>query len=190
MTLSIRRLDPSLLHDFLAFFDDDAFADNPEWASCYCLFFHYADNQEWEARNPAQNRETVAGLIRSGTMAGYLALEGTKVVGWCHAAPKSTLARLRVDSEVRDTPEQKVLSVVCFVIAHEHRRRGIARRLLMQVCTDAAANGYDWVEGYPRKDAKSCAQHYRGPIELYRELGFSVYRELPARWIVRKDAHA
>ena len=34
----IKRLSPNLLDDFLYFFDDIAFRDNPEWSHCYCRF--------------------------------------------------------------------------------------------------------------------------------------------------------
>jgi hypothetical protein len=37
-TTPVRRLDPALRHDFLTFFDGDAFADHPAWRFCYCQF--------------------------------------------------------------------------------------------------------------------------------------------------------
>ena len=38
----IERLTPSLRDAYLAFFDHErgpAFADNPEWAKCYCHYY-------------------------------------------------------------------------------------------------------------------------------------------------------
>ncbi len=34
--IDVRAISPGQLRDFLAFFDHEAFADNPKWASCYC----------------------------------------------------------------------------------------------------------------------------------------------------------
>jgi len=38
--LEPRELTPDRADDFLDYFDGDAFADNPEGASCYCCYFH------------------------------------------------------------------------------------------------------------------------------------------------------
>ena len=41
--ISVERLTPARRDDFLGFFDHErgpAFADNPEWAKCYCHFYH------------------------------------------------------------------------------------------------------------------------------------------------------
>ena len=37
--LELRELTPDRADDFLDYFDRDAFADNPEGASCYLLLF-------------------------------------------------------------------------------------------------------------------------------------------------------
>jgi hypothetical protein len=37
--IEVVGLSPANLQAFLAFFDHDGFADNPEWASCYCRCF-------------------------------------------------------------------------------------------------------------------------------------------------------
>ena len=39
--ITVGRLSPATRDDYLAFFDHErgpAFADNPEWATCYCQF--------------------------------------------------------------------------------------------------------------------------------------------------------
>jgi len=47
----IQPLTPDLLGDWLAFFDQDAFADNPDWSGCYCQWFHVDHEQgDWESR--------------------------------------------------------------------------------------------------------------------------------------------
>src|SRR5262249_42482138 len=86
----IKELSPSLRDDYLRFFDRDAFADNPKWASCYCYFAHAPHSTEnWGDRTADQNRAGVCELIASGVMTGYLAYVDDKPVGWCNANLKS-----------------------------------------------------------------------------------------------------
>ena len=48
----IWELTPELLDDFLNFFDHDAFADNPVWFGCYCMYYHFMGTvEEWDKRS-------------------------------------------------------------------------------------------------------------------------------------------
>ena len=188
MHVEVFPLDGSRLRDYLHFFDRVAFSDNPEWAGCYCLFYHVPPGA-WEKRTGAQNREGAAALVRDGGLSGFLAYEGGKPVGWCNANRKGNYALLAGSRELWDPQEDgsRTLAVVCFVIAPELRRRGIARSLLEAACASARAQGLDRLEAYPRKQARTAAQHYHGPLELFRGQGFEVHRELADFWIVRRS---
>jgi hypothetical protein len=62
---TIRELTPELLNDFLNFFDHDAFADNPAWFGCYCMYHHFTGtDEEWNKRPASENRETMRTLIK------------------------------------------------------------------------------------------------------------------------------
>jgi len=42
--IDVRPLSQDLFGDYLRFFDDKAFTDNPRWAFCYCYFpYHDPD---------------------------------------------------------------------------------------------------------------------------------------------------
>src|SRR3712207_716032 len=98
----VRPLTPERLADFLAYFDQDAFMDNPEWSSCYCFYYHFSgSSQEWNARAAAENRADKSALIERGEARGYLAYADGKPVGWCHAAPRPTLPGLDRSPELR-----------------------------------------------------------------------------------------
>ena len=71
----------------------------------------------------------------------------------------------------------RVKSIFCFTIAREMKRKGIATQLLERVCKDAAQDGFDFVEAYPKKDAMDDAENFRGPFEMYKRSGFTVYDE-------------
>jgi hypothetical protein len=68
----VRELTPDLVDEWLAFFDRDAFADNPDWCGCYCHYFH-ADHSErdWDSRTPAYRRRGVAAAPLDSACAGF-----------------------------------------------------------------------------------------------------------------------
>ncbi len=43
--LIVKELMPSLRDDFLHFFDNIAFVDNPDWSDCYCSAYHFTNNK-------------------------------------------------------------------------------------------------------------------------------------------------
>ncbi len=55
--MDIRELTPALAGDYLAFFDGDAFADNPDWASCYCRFFLWDGSTQGWADTTTEDKE-------------------------------------------------------------------------------------------------------------------------------------
>ncbi|MFX0076334.1 MAG: GNAT family N-acetyltransferase, partial [Candidatus Hermodarchaeota archaeon] len=74
MNLIIKQLTPDLLEDFLNFFDNIAFTDNPDWADCYCRFYHFPGSmKEWSRATKEQNRSAVINLINEKKMTGLLA---------------------------------------------------------------------------------------------------------------------
>jgi GNAT superfamily N-acetyltransferase len=170
----IRPLTPAARVDFLDFFEQRAFTDNPEWASCYCHFPH-ADHRTvvWSERTAAQNRAATCARIDDGRMSGWLAYEDGAVIGWCNAGPRRAVEALF------DEPEplaDRIGAIACFVIAPERRRRGLATALLDAACTGLRERGFAWAEAYPRRDPHggpgSPAGNHFGPLAMYRRAGF------------------
>lgn len=196
--LVIRELTPQLLDDWLGFFDCDAFADHPDWAHCYCMYFHFrGDNQAWNRCTAEVNRAAVAALITAGQMQGLLAFAAGKPVGWVNAAPRRALPKLQAGDGFAvdgaqplaqfhvDDPE-RVGAIVCFVIAASARGQGVARRLLEAACDRFRAQGLAFAEAYPARQAETAADLYHGPLAMYERAGFTTYRELEKYLIVRK----
>lgn len=183
MDIVIKPLSAETCSDFLRFFDIDAFSDNPDWADCYCRFYNYADNAEWEKLTGEQNRAEAEAAIKSGTMNGYLAYLDGEPVGWVNSNDRKNLARLCANMEL---PEgDKILSVVCFTVSPKHRRLGIARSLLESVIQGAAGR-YDYIEAYPIKNGFTDAFCYHGPFSMYENAGFETVKEFQGYWVVRK----
>ena len=118
-------------------------------------------------------------------------------MGWCHAAPRYTLRRLADWPEEGDDfhPENAdpVGAIVCYVIAPENRRQGVATALLGQACELLADLGMEWVEAYPHgEDAKppasltADAAAYHGSLSMYRAAGFEPVYKLDDITIVRR----
>jgi len=159
------------IDDWLRFFDHDAFAGNPDWASCYCLEPHLPAMPELPERAWRDTRAAVVGRLRGGTF-GYLAYVEGRPVGWVNASIRSDYALFgRVEP---GGPEPRsVIGVSCFVVAPPFRRHGVASALLDRVIADASPRGASWVECYPHNEPKdNDAGHFRGPRSMYEARGF------------------
>jgi len=199
--VAVRPLDPSRAADFLAFFDHEhgpAFADNPEWSTCYCQFYHTPKAVDWKARGGDENRAAMAGRIAAGEMEGFLAYAGDadsterEVVGWLNAQPRNKLphcfARMRLAPTEIDVPDFKAAQIVCFVIHPQWRRRGVARALLAAACDSLARRGIEQVEAYPFKsgDSEDAGDHYHGTLSMFLAAGFAIVGEDSNMTVVRK----
>ena len=185
--IEVVALTPDRADDFLAFFDHNAFADNPGWASCYCMFYNFAGSAEsWEPRTGDENRRDKEADIRGGRARGYLAYADGTPAAWCNATPRTELPGLdRHDAFRTDDPE-RVGAIVCFNVAPQYRRQGIASKLLDAACDGFRAQGLAIAEAYPAKDARGDARSYHGPLEMYLRAGFTALREDDDFVVVRK----
>ena len=185
--LTIKELSPELLPDFLSFFDHDAFADNPGWADCYCMFRYTPTKEEWSSATSETNRKGISQLIKSQQARGYLAYLDGKPVGWCNAAPRSLLPGLDRDPMLRTEDYERVGSIVCFVVAKSHRGKGITKQLLSAACEGLKEQGLSYAEAYPYHSAETDADNFPGPLSLYLASGFTTYRQTGKVTIVRKS---
>jgi GNAT superfamily N-acetyltransferase len=178
--LVVKELTPSLRDDFLLFFDDIAFADNPDWADCYCYPYHFAD------RGKAENRRAASNQIAENRIQGFLAYRDGKPVGWCNAANRDIYPALpRLMRSGQDDLE-RVGSIVCFVIAPTHRSKGVASHLLNAACDKFSKEGFEYAEAYPVKKPTSAADNFPGPLSMYLRNGFPTHRDVGWYVVVRR----
>lgn len=173
-TVEIHALSPSRMGDFLAFFDGEAFIDNPKWSSCYCQCF-YEDHRtvRWVDRSAVQNRARAVERVDASEMQGLLAYHDGKVVGWCNAAPRPLLHALDVEPVAH---AGRVGTIVCFLVAPQARGRGVATALLQAACAGLQARGLDRVEANPRTQTSKDAENHYGPLAMYLAAGFAEVR--------------
>ena len=184
MNITIKPLSPDLLGDYLFFFDNLVFTENPGWSACYCFSFHFTGTKkQWTKEN---NRASVIRYILENKIKGYLAFSGTVPVGWCNVNDRKNYSSLFKYYDLTGNPGDKVGSIVCFTIHPEFRRKGVAVQLLDRICSDYATLDYDYLEAYPGKGDLSCEGHYKGPLELYRRSGFQIEKEFKNYLVVKK----
>jgi GNAT superfamily N-acetyltransferase len=181
--------------DFLNFFDHErgaAFADNPDWAKCYCHYYHVSKSIRWASLSAARNRDAIATRIAVGEMEGFVAYERGEVVGWVNAQARHKLPHCFARFGISPTPLPcqpfEAAVIVCFVIAPSRRRRGIARTLLHNALESFSARGFKLVDAFPFNSGHSllAADHYHGPLTLFLDAGFSIIRAQKRMTVVRK----
>lgn len=186
MEVTIFPLSEERIGDFLQFFDNVAFTDNKEWSDCYCQFYHF-DDEQWERQTAERNRLSAIKSIQEGRMKGYLAYYDGTPIGWCNVNDKFNFSRIVSNKEIWDGIGGKICSIVCYVVAPEYRKKGVASQMLEAICNDYSNRGYEYVEAYPRKGELTNAKHYHGPMSMYMNAGFLLYRTFSHYDIVRKE---
>ena len=170
--VEVRPVGGERIDDWLAFFDHDGFAGNPDWASCYCLEAHEPAPPEMPDRPWRQSRRTMIERLRAGSTFGYLAYAEGQPAGWVNASLRADF-RFYSDIDPSGPPPRSVISVSCFVVAPPFRKHGVASALLDHVVAEAPGRGAQWIEGYPHNAPREGdAGHFRGPRSLYEARGF------------------
>jgi GNAT superfamily N-acetyltransferase len=179
--VSIRTISPDQHDAVMHYFDMVAYADNPNWSRCYCCERLVDD---YDSRTKEQNRSTRSELILSARANGLVAYRLGRVVGWCHAAPKTEL--LNVPGE----RTREAGAIVCFVVAPDQRRQGIATHLLDAAIEDLRSRGMTTAEAYPWRGEVDPARwvwaQYVGPLSMYLKAGFEIAAEQDDFCIVRR----
>ena len=164
------------------YFDMVAYADNPTWSRCFCMERLVED---YESSTKEENRAKRSELIISAKANGLVAYRLGRVVGWCHAAPKTEL--LNVEGE----KDPQTGAIVCFVVAPDQRRQGIATQLLDAALEHLRSRGMKMAEAYPRlaevDPAKWVWAQYVGPLSMYLKAGFEIAEKNGDFCIVRKQ---
>lgn len=182
--MEIKALSKKLKDDYLYFFDNIIFTEHPDRAKCYCYDYHFTGDVEKCTR--AESRSSVSNLIDEDKLTGYLAYYDDEPIGWGNANNRLHYQRLLKDYDYVDNPNDKVCSIVCFLIHPDYRRQGISRQILDRILLDYSKLDYDYFEAYPKKRELSCEGNFKGPLELYKSFGFEVHKEYGDYYVMRK----
>jgi hypothetical protein len=125
--IAVHQVTSARLDDWLRFFDHDAFAGNPDWASCYCLEPHVPATPEQPERAWQMTRAAVEERLRGGTTFGYLAYVSGRTAGWVNASRRLDYGLYRhVDS--RSTYANATRSCAGRQCFHMYRRAADSSR--------------------------------------------------------------
>jgi ribosomal protein S18 acetylase RimI-like enzyme len=195
VNIEIRKLTPDLAEDYFDFFENRAFTDNSPYR-CYCQMYQMSKDQVKTALDYANangldggqiSRKVAEQQIDSNILRGYLAFVDGVAIGWCNANDRANYpADPSEDVPFHAPAEKREKAVVCFEIAPEYRRKGVATALMQQVITDAIAEGYVAVVGFPVMRDEPYEWDSLGPIRLYEKAGFVKVAEQEGRVVVRK----
>lgn len=184
--VTVQAMSEARIDDWLSFFDHDAFADNPDWASCYRLEPHSPAPPEMPERPWRQIREMMVDRFRRGTTAGYLAYVDGRCVGWVNASLRADYEIFK-DVDLNGPEPRSVIGIACYVIAPPWRQHGVATAMLERIIEDAASRGASWIEAYPHnKPAEGGAGHFRGPVSMYTARGFEPVEVRERYTVVRR----
>ena len=158
-------------------------------AGCWCMWWRLTQREFDEAKGEA-NRKAFQGIVESGRIAGLLAYEGDRPVGWCAVEPRECYPRLGRSRVLRPIDDRQVWSVPCFFVEKRSRNSGIAKQLLEAAVEHACSRGARVVEGYPvvpRQDRMPDLFAFTGTPGLFASAGFEeVARRSKTRPIMRK----
>jgi len=185
MNIKIRPLTKDIKDDYLFFFDNIFFEENPDRSICYCYDFHFLGDIATCTR--ASNRSAVIDLINENKLTGYLVFADDEPIGWCNANNRLNYQRLLRDYDLVDNPEDKACSVVCFLMHPKYRRKGIAQKILERIIMDYSNKDYDYIEAYPKKGELSCEANFKGPLELYKRCNFKIHKEYDTYYVMRRS---
>ncbi len=178
MNIRIEPLTGALIPEYLRFFDTIGFTDNPDWSACYCTFYHQKGGVEaWSRTTKEGNRAAAIDLIKKGELRGFLAFEADTPAGFCNVNLKTAFSFDKNRQEVCGNADGETVSIVCFIIAPDKRRKGIGSRLLDAAIAHHRDGGIRRFEAYPARNASGDASNYHGPLSLYLSHGFSIVRE-------------
>lgn len=192
--IKICKLTRDMSDDYIDYFDNRAFSDGNIQKGCYCVWHHWTDEHEHKrslmpkSERPYRKRDYAKELIQNGVLNGFVAVCDNQIVGFCNADTKENYFRLSRENHPNSwkgvKENEKILSIVCFTVEPDMRRKGIAKALLDSACEYAEENGYDYVEGYPPLGAftiNDCG----GSVSMYENKGFEII-DIPNGLIARR----
>ncbi|MDR1689510.1 MAG: GNAT family N-acetyltransferase [Clostridiales bacterium] len=196
MNITIKPLCAGLNEAFLDFFDNRAFSDNNPMGPCYCnaavMTSEEIDKMVSEFGDDCKGtlRRYAAAQLAEEKIFGYLAFDGDTPIGWCNAGDMKRYPvshHQAVPDFARDISCGSTISIVCFAIAPDCRKRGIASALLERIIADAKLQDYKAVEGYVNTEYTGEYWDHSGPARLYEKFGFKEAARKENRIIMRKE---
>jgi ribosomal protein S18 acetylase RimI-like enzyme len=141
---------------------------------CWCMYWRKTRSEWWGQAE--KNRASMRAIVESGMVPGILSYRNGQVAGWCSVAPRSEFSGLDRSRTLKRIDDESVWSITCFVIAKQHRRKGVASALAQEAISYAVRNGARIIEAYPllNEDGKyrMVGESFMGFVSTFERLGF------------------
>jgi len=196
VNIKIRELTADLTPAYLDFFDNRVFSDDNPMGPCYCNAAVMSSEElvkmvsEFGGDCKGTLRRYAVQQLAEGKIFGYLAFDGDNPVGWCNAGDMKRYPVNRhqaIPGFARDNACDNTMSVICFAIAPEYRKKDVATALLERVISDAVSQGFKAVEGYVNKKHAGKFWDHTGPARLYEKFGFAEAEKHGDKVVMRKN---
>ena len=174
MDLEIVKLDEKNTDDFFQLFDARQFEHQDEWKACICRFY-YTDcsYEDWMKRTSLINKDEAREEISQKRMTGLLAYENSQCIGWLNVGPILNYKRLLPHLEPNLLNDHTALAI-CYVIHEDHRKKGVASKLLDEAIKMLTDEGFSLLVALPH-DSPVQERNYRGFKQMYLNRNFKEY---------------
>jgi ribosomal protein S18 acetylase RimI-like enzyme len=156
---------------------------------CWCMYYRVTGRNEWpSARTSNPNRLKLKSLVAAGQHVGLVGYLGGVPAGWISFGPREDFAKLAKSPVMKPVDEERVWSVICFVVPSEFRKRGVARQLLDAAVAFCRRRKVKLLEGYPVDRPGRCddTSLWFGTKGMFDAAGFEeIARRKPERPVVR-----
>ena len=169
----------------------ELFGANGAYSNCWCTWWLMSASA-WEAASAQERRDLLATTVGDGRQPGLIAYRNNEPVGWCAVGPREWYDRLnsKHSTVYRPIDDLDTWVINCFFIRKDHRRGGVASRLLSAAIDHAAAHGATMLEAYPvdrSQQAATSALLVVGTISMFIDAGFEEVARMGTRPLVRRD---
>lgn len=158
---------------------------------CWCMYYRRSGAQPPlpEGMTRAErNRRDLKALTRSAIAPGLIGYRHRAPIGWISLGPREDFRKLERSIVMKRVDDEKVWSVICFVVPGEHRGQGVAKALLEGAIAYARRKRVRILEAYPvdRPGRAKDDSLWFGTKSMFDAAGFrEVARRKPQRPVMR-----
>ena len=157
---------------------------------CWCLYYRDTGlpSPPPGVRRGEHNRRELRSRVAKGEFIGLVGYRDGEPIGWVSLGPREGYRKLERSSVMKAVDDERVWSIICFVVPSEHQRQGVAHELLRGAIAYARKKRVKILEAYPTDMAKCKGEGslWFGTKSMYDAAGFKVVaRRKPARPVVR-----
>jgi GNAT superfamily N-acetyltransferase len=160
--------------------------------NCWCMYYRRSGRvagagvTNWPGRDA--NKSAMRRCVKDGEFIGLVGYRGAEPVGWISFGPREGYKKLERSPVMRAVDDERVWSVICFVVPKAHRGSGVARALLKAAIAFARKQRVKWLEAYPvdKRGQQADDSLWFGTRSMFDDAGFvEVARRKPTRPVMR-----